>query len=107
MMKLKDKPDLPISKKSAIPFIQSEDISSSMKHFSSRGPVKRPQDMEQGGLSHAGGAYNGSPFPLEESEINPPEDFDLLCPVFKRLKELLNLNQFLHTMDSFACSTNP
>ncbi len=52
MVELKDKSDLPVSKKGEVLFIQGENISSSMKDLSSGGPVNRPQDMEQGRLSH-------------------------------------------------------
>lgn len=78
-----------------------------MKHLSFRGPIERSQDMEQGRLPHAGGAYNGHPLSLEKSEVNSLQDLHFLVPVSKRFKKLLGLNRFLHTMDSFALSALP
>jgi hypothetical protein len=56
MMKLKNKPDLTVSKLGEVLFVQGINVFSLIENLSRSRTVKRAQDVEKGRLSHAPGA---------------------------------------------------
>ena len=75
-----------------------------VEHLAGGRPVKRSQDVKKGCLSNAGGAHNGPPLTRYERKVNPFENLHPFGPISERLEELLDLDQFFHTMDSLTFS---
>jgi hypothetical protein len=71
MMELKDETDLPIPKMSKFFFTHLEDVFPLVENLPGGRSIQSPQNMEKGGLSYAGGAHDGCPFPLFKDQVNP------------------------------------
>jgi len=105
MMELEDKPDLTISKKGEILFIQVEDVFPFIENLPGGRSIECAKDMKEGGFPNAGGSDNGCLLPLRKSKIHSFENLHTFGSISVRLEKLLDLDQLFQTIASLAFST--